>query len=280
MLGLCLTAAAALVIGADGFLAPALPVRATAVQRQFPLSMSIAVFGSTGLLGSEVTYQALQRGEDVIALVRDPAKLKIPQGSGGDKAGQPLHDSKITVIQGTSTNQADVDRVFASGDVTGVVIALGGKTKDVGKTMLTDSTTAIIKAMKANDVKRVAVVTSIGAGDSKDQAPFAFKMLMFTVMKSIFEDKNNQERLFSQGPGADLEYVIVRPGGLTVDKPTGVVNVIDGQAGSIPRADVATFCLGAVTESGFPYIRKTPCISSTGGTSWSKDRSAAARGGM
>ena len=86
--------------------------------------------------------------------------------------------------------------------------------------------------MKANNVKRVAVVTSIGAGDSKDQAPFAFKMLMFTVMKAIFEDKNRQEQLFTQGPGADLEYVIVRPGGLTVDKPTGVVNVIDGQAGA------------------------------------------------
>ena len=38
--------------------------------------------------------------------------------------------------------------------------------------------------MKKYDVKRVAVVTSIGAGDSKDQAPFMFKMLMMTVMSS------------------------------------------------------------------------------------------------
>ena len=34
------------------------------------------------------------------------------------------------------------------------------------------------QAMKQNDVKRVAVVTSIGAGDSADQAPFVFKILM------------------------------------------------------------------------------------------------------
>eukprot|EP00953_Heterococcus_sp_UTEX-ZZ885_P008741 5200-Heterococcus_DN1.PRE.4 len=112
-------------------------------------------------------------------------------------------------------------------------------------------------SMKANDVKRIAVVTSIGAGDSKDQAPFFFKMLMFTVMKTIFTDKNNQEQLFSSGgPGSDLEYVIVRPGGLTVDAPTGVLNIIDGEAGSIPRADVATFCLSAVTEKDFAYLRK------------------------
>ena len=35
-------------------------------------------------------------------------------------------------------------------------------------------------------------------------------------------------------------------GGLTVEPPTGVINVIDGEAGSIPRADVAQFCLDAV----------------------------------
>ena len=131
--------------------------------------------------------------------------------------------------------------------------------------------------------------------------------------------------------GRDLEWCIVRPGGLTVEKPTGVINarsrrpgaapshlaarrigwrrrrcrrrldavaarerragasvaaapcspktyrtqVIEGEAGSIARADVADFCIGAILEKDFPYIRKTPCISSVGGTSWVKDRSAA-----
>lgn len=32
-------------------------------------------------------------------------------------------------------------------------------------------------------------------------------------------------------------------GGLGVGPPTGVINVIDGEAGSIQRADVAAFCL-------------------------------------
>jgi hypothetical protein len=99
------------------------------------------------LLGSEVTYQAIARGEDVVALCRTPSKLTVPAGSGGSKAGEPLQDSKITVIQGSATNQADVDKVFATGGVTGVVVALGGKSKDVGATMLTDATTCIIKGM-------------------------------------------------------------------------------------------------------------------------------------
>ena len=52
-------------------------------------------------------------------------------------------------------------------DIDGVVVALGGKTSDVGDTMLTDGTNNVMAAMKAKGVKRISVVTSIGAGDSK-----------------------------------------------------------------------------------------------------------------
>ena len=129
--------------------------------------------------------------------------------------------------------------------------------------MLTDGTRNIINSMNKRNIKRVAVVTSIGTGDSEKQAPMMFKALMYTVMKGIFTDKNNQESLFlsPDGIGKDLEYCIVRPGGLGEGEPTGVINVIDGQAGSIQRADVAAFCLGAVLDKSFPYLKKTPCIS-------------------
>jgi nucleoside-diphosphate-sugar epimerase len=201
--------------------------------------------------------------------------LGLPKGSGGADEGKPFDDPNLTVIGGDVTKQADVDKVFAAGPIDAVIIALGGKTSDVGDTMLTDGTKNVIAAMKENGVKRVAVVSSIGVGDSKDQAPFAFKILMATVMSKIFKDKNAQEEVVQ---ASGLDYVIVRPGGLTVDPPTGIINIIDGQAGSIPRADVAQFCLDAVTVEDFPYIGKTPCISTVGGTGWTKDRSAKARG--
>ena len=103
------------------------------------------------------------------------------------------------MTQGSVTNKADVDAVFAAQKVTGVVIALGGKTSDVGPTMLQDGTANVIAAMKANGVKRISVVTTIGAGDSMDQAPWAFRLLMMTVMSSIMADKNKQEELFLAG---------------------------------------------------------------------------------
>jgi nucleoside-diphosphate-sugar epimerase len=237
---------------------------------------TIAVFGASGLTGSECVYQALKDGDNVIGLTRNPNKLVIPKGSGGADADKPLKDSKLTMIAGDVTKKSDVDRVFAT-PIDGVIVALGGKTKDVGETMLTDGTKNVIAAMKEKGVKRLAVVTSIGAGDSESQAPFFFKVLMWTAMKKIFVDKNNQEEVVRN---SGLDYCIVRPGGLTVDPPTGVINVIDGEAGSIPRADVAQFCLDAVRVDDFPYIGKAPCISSVGGTSWTKDRSAVARGEM
>ena len=67
-------------------------------------------------------------------------------------------------------------------------------------------------------------------------------------------------------PGADLEYCIVRPGGLKSEPPNGIVNVISGEAGAISRADVAAFCLDAVLEPDFAYLKQAPCISSDKGS--------------
>ena len=143
---------------------------------------TIAVFGASGLTAAECVYQALANGDKVVGLTRNPANLLIPKGSGGSKAGDPLTNPNLTLIGGDVTKMADVEKVFSTGEsIDGVVVALGGKTSDVGDTMLRDGTANVIAAMKANGVKRIAVVTSIGTGDSERQAPFFFKILMMTV---------------------------------------------------------------------------------------------------
>jgi nucleoside-diphosphate-sugar epimerase len=96
---------------------------------------TIAVFGGTGKTGSEVVFQALNSGFKVIVLARDPNRMLIPKGSGGSDADKILNDPKLTLIQGSVTDPDAVDKLFASDrDISGVVVALGGKTKDVGKT--------------------------------------------------------------------------------------------------------------------------------------------------
>jgi hypothetical protein len=210
----------------------------------------------------------------VSCLVRDRTRLKPPR----DHAEMALrkgsmmnfspttNDKMVRAVQGSVLERADVDDVFEGNDITGVVVALGGKTREVGLTLCQDGTANIIDACKKYGVKRISVVTTVGAGDTMGQAPWTFKILMKTMMQKIIDDKNAQEALFlNDGPGADLEYSIARPGGLKLGEPTGIVNVIDGEAGAINRADLAAFCLDAVLDPEFPYLQQAVCISSDKG---------------
>ena len=139
-------------------------------------------------------------------------------------------------------------------------------------TTVPDGTSNIVHSMKKNNLTKISVVTSVGTGDSISQAPWKFKLLIYTVMRKVMKDKNNQEQLFldvKSGIGRDLAWTIVRPGGLGEGPPTGVVNVIDGVAGSIHRSDVAIFLLDAMLTSKF--VKRSVCISSVGGTGWVKE---------
>ena len=176
------------------------------------------------------------------------------------------NDMMVQHSVGSVLNAADVDAVFEGKNITGVVVALGGKTREVGVTLCQDGTSHIVAACKKYGVKRISVVTTVGAGDTMGQAPWTFKLLMKTMMQKIIDDKNAQEALFLHGPGADLDFCIARPGGLKLGDPTGIVNVIDGEAGAINRADLAAFCLDAVLDPDFAYLQQAVCISSDMGS--------------
>ena len=97
----------------------------------------------------------------------------------------PTTNDDIYRTVGSALERADVDDVFEGKDITGVVVALGGKTREVGLTLCQDGTTNIIAACKKYGVKRISVVTTVGAGDTMDQAPWTFKLLMKTMMQKI-----------------------------------------------------------------------------------------------
>lgn len=119
--------ATSLLVGStSAFVSP----RTTAIPSTSQLQATIAVFGASGLTSQECIYQALKDGDTVIGLTRNPANVKVPKGSGGADADQPLVDPKLTVIGGDVTNAADVAKVFDENDIDGVIVALGGKTSD------------------------------------------------------------------------------------------------------------------------------------------------------
>lgn len=227
---------------------------------------AILVVGGAGKTGREIIYQSLKNNMEVVSLVRSTNKdIIVPEGSGKqDNIGLiKLNDFyKLNIVEGSVTNDTDVNYCFDKFDIDGVIISLGGNTNKVGKNMLEVGTKHVIESMKKNNCKKISVITSVGTGDSYDQAPLFFKGLMATIYKDMFVDKNNQEKLFDTHQiGHDLEWCVIRPGGLTLG-PLTENNIIPTNdiIGSISRADVAKFCIDSMNDS-FPYSKQKVSIS-------------------
>ena len=95
-------------------------------------------------------------------------------------------------------------------------------------------------------------------GDSADQVPFVFKLLMKSVLKKVMADKEVQEAAVR---ASGLEWTIVRPGGLTDGPATGQYTVGTGReikAGQVRRADVAQFLMQELTAA--QYLRQAVAI--------------------
>lgn len=207
--------------------------------------MKIAIFGATGKTGRELVKQALENGDEVTAFARTPAKL------------DDLKRENLKIVQGDVVNYADVEKAVVGQDA--VLSALGSPTLKSDDTTVSVGTKNIIKAMKETGVKRFVCETSLGVGDSHGQPGFFFtKILIPLLLKNAFAEKEIQERDIK---ASDLDWIIVRPGGLTNGERTskyrsGLDKAISGR---ISRANVAEFMLKQLTSA--EYLRQTPAIS-------------------
>lgn len=206
--------------------------------------MKIAIFGSTGGTGRELVRQALELGHEVTAFARSPEKL------------DDLKRENLRIVKGDVVNYADVEKSVAGQEA--ILSALGSPTLKAGDTTVSDGTKNIIKAMEADGVKKFICETSLGVGDSHDQPGFLFmKILVPLFLKNAFADKQIQEKYIK---ASSLDWIIVRPGGLTNGEKTGAYrHGLDKDiSGRISRADVAEFMLKQLKSSD--YLHKTPAI--------------------
>src|SRR5712664_3478702 len=100
--------------------------------------MKIAVFGATGPTGQHLVRLALNRGDEVIAYVRNPAKLT-------------LSHERLQVIQGKLSDTKAIEQVIEG--VAGVVSILGPVTKQRDTTItIAQGTQNIVDAMKKQGI--------------------------------------------------------------------------------------------------------------------------------
>ena len=199
--------------------------------------MRVTVLGATGGTGRELVTQALDRGYEVDAIVRDP-----------DRAGTLLPTSpQLTLHQGDAHDAASVAAAITPGSV--VLSALGiASKKDAGT--LTAGARAVVAAAPA----RIVWLGAIGTGSSARLVGRLTALLLRAGFGAEYGDKAGADAAVLAAGGT-----VLHSGPLTGkpdDKATRAVPLPAARRRffphSTPRATVARLMLDAAESAEYP----------------------------
>lgn len=200
--------------------------------------MRLALFGATGGTGRAAITQAVEAGDKVTVLARDPSAL----AEFGDR---------ITVVGGDVLDPAAVARVVSGSEV--VLSALGIGMHRHATTVYSKGTANIIDAMLAEGTSRLLVVstTSLEIPSPKQFAEwFLAKFLLHRILAKPYADMAAMERTVRE---SDVDWTLVRAARLTKGPVTGKYRTALGEklrgCWSISRADVAHYLLAHVADA-------------------------------
>jgi putative NADH-flavin reductase len=196
--------------------------------------MRLTVFGATGGIGTEVVSQALTRGHEVTAVVRDPAKLAVPS------------TAALTVITADVMDPTAIKPALDGADA--VASALGPR-RGGPPTILTDSMRAILEAMDAAGVHRLIAVSASGFFTEPGEGPltrYAAKPILRLILRDNCADTRRMEQLIMASSTA---WTLARPAQLTNAERRPYKTALDRYVGPrIARADVADAILNALDD--------------------------------
>jgi uncharacterized protein YbjT (DUF2867 family) len=208
--------------------------------------MKLAVFGATGLTGGLVVAQALELGHEVKALVRDPRRVS-------------LQHPRLTVLAGSPTSLADVERCVEGADVVLHCLGIGGKGDGQPTTLVSDSVKATLGAMAKHGVARIVCMSNVAAGGSGTW--FANRVVIPLFLRWLLPIVEDKDRMDAALRASSVEWVSVRLPNIVEgpEKPLRVSEDGRGIGLSITAASTARFLLARATGSEF--LRATPSIS-------------------
>ena len=159
--------------------------------------MRLTVLGATGGTGIHVVRQALERGHQVTAVVRDPARLPV------------AHES-LEVVRADITSASDLAPVIGGRDA--VLSALGAR-GNKGAGIVSEATRAVLEAMAAGGVKRLIAVSAAPVGPSPEGEGLIVRSVVTPLVRRAFAPQYADLALMEQAvtTAAGLEWTIVRP---------------------------------------------------------------------
>lgn len=202
--------------------------------------MRVAVIGASGRTGTEFSRLALAAGHQVVAIVRDPARLTV---------------KPTAVAIADAQSAAELAEALRGVDA---VVTCTGPGPDAAHGIVSEAAAAMIEAMSATGLKRVVMVSAAGPYTEGDNVlmKFVLKPIVQRIFRDGFADLKSAEMLLK---ASTTDWTVLRPPRLTdaagkgryrsrldLGIPWGI---------SISRADLALALLEAITDDN--SIHKT-----------------------
>ena len=214
--------------------------------------MNILLFGGTGRTGKIILQKALNDGHNVTTIARNPESLdgleaRIIKGTPYD-----LENVKQAVC--------DCDVVISTLNVSRVSDSPWAKLRSP-KDMISHSIHNALQVMPEHGIKRIIVMSTLGAGDSWNKMPLIFKLVISSSnLRYAFKDHTRQEQILAK---SGTNWTVVRLPGLTTEKGEREVKIKlnnDTKLNrTVNRESVARFILNIINDER--YFKNIAAIS-------------------
>jgi uncharacterized protein YbjT (DUF2867 family) len=200
--------------------------------------MKVVVLGATGRTGRLVIGQALTRGDEVVAYVRNPQGIAASPG--------------LEIAVGQLSDVISLEAAINGADAVLVCLGTHGKRMKKNVDLMQKSVASIITAMKRANVQRLVLVSAYGVGDTARTAGLIARVVYMAVVGAIYKDKERSEALLLRsGLKWTCVYPVILTDGPLADavevRPMTQVHKVAGLP-KVSRADVARVMLDAAGD--------------------------------
>ena len=206
--------------------------------------MKVLVIGATGLTGRIAVRKLIEQHHEVTAMVRKTSPALV-------------ENERFKAVHGEARDPATIELAVLGKDA--VLSAFGPRSirkDDLQEAFMRN----LVTAMQRTHVRRLVNLSAWGAGDSYPNLVLPGRLILRTLMRSFFDDKNRGEAILL---ASDLDFVNVRPGRLSNRAARGHVraSLDPDKVDPLPfmtREDLAAFMVAQLTSD--TWLRKSPLI--------------------
>jgi uncharacterized protein YbjT (DUF2867 family) len=222
-------ALASMVASAQG--SPPAPAGDAHAAASHPTDGGVLVFGGTRATGLEIVRLLAKRGEHVTVAVRPTSDTTA------------LRALRVETVVADALSPEQLAKALAGRRFRAAISTLGSTRKDKDRRPDYLGNRNVIDAAKNTGATRFVLITTVGAGDSYETAPWLSRQFLSEVMEL---KTKAEEHLKASG----LDYTIIRPGGLMdkASRSTATLTEDTSLFSWTSRADVARLAVQALYD--------------------------------